>query len=293
MNVNVSASAMSLKEGGAPLAPRFPPRKILFPVDFSSRCTEAGRMVETFTGHFQAQLALLYVLEPFTYNDIPVDASAASERRLAGYLADELEQFEVERVLLEGDPAVEIVDYAHRENFDLIMLPTHGYGVFRRTILGSVTSHILREASCPVWTGVHMEQVPRLEDIAFQKILCAVDLEKQSCPALDWASRFAAEFDATLEIVHAISEPNAHVTAREDLARAATAKIEAIQAAVGSKGHISVISGEAASGICGQAQREKADLLVIGRSVHEGVLGRLRANAYSIIRQSPCPVVSV
>jgi nucleotide-binding universal stress UspA family protein len=37
----------------------------------------------------------------------------------------------------------------------------------------------------------------------------------------------------------------------------------------------------------------KADLLVIGRKAEAGVLGRLEMIAYSIIRQSPCPVVSV
>jgi nucleotide-binding universal stress UspA family protein len=36
----------------------------------------------------------------------------------------------------------------------------------------------------------------------------------------------------------------------------------------------------------------KADLLVIGRKPQSGVLGRLDMLAYSIIRQSPCPVVS-
>jgi hypothetical protein len=32
---------------------------------------------------------------------------------------------------------------------------------------------------------------------------------------------------------------------------------------------------------------------VIGRGSAAGVYGRLRANAYTLIRQSPCPVVSV
>ena len=40
----------------------FPPKRILFPVDFSERCTDAARMVETFAGHFQAELTLLHVL---------------------------------------------------------------------------------------------------------------------------------------------------------------------------------------------------------------------------------------
>jgi len=52
-------------------------------------------------------------------------------------------------------------------------------------------------------------------------------------------------------------------------------------------------SGEPAQVIAEAAQRLNADVLVIGRGSAAGALGRLRANAYSIIRQSPCPVVSV
>src|SRR5271166_6415336 len=153
----------------------FPPQKILFPVDFSERCTSAARMVETFTGHFQAELTLLYVLEPRTYNDIMVDAAGMSEQQLGDYLADELKHYEVRRVMVDGDPAKEITHYAHTRGFDLIMLPTHGYGAFRRLMLGSVTAKVLHDAMCPVWTGVHMEHVPRLEDISLRKVLCAVD----------------------------------------------------------------------------------------------------------------------
>ena len=250
-------------------------------------------MVETFAGHFQAQLTLLYVLEPFTYNDIPMDATAASERRLAEYLSEELKQFDVQRVLLEGNPAAEITEYARNGGFELVMLPTHGYGRFRRMILGSVTSEILRNALCPVWTGVHMEQVPKLEDIRFRKVVCAVDLGKQSCVTLRWASLFAAELGADLEIVHVVPGPDEHLTLQQDSTEEAMVKVKDLQALLGCGGRVSIVTDEVASGVCRYAASQEADLLVIGRSVHDGVLGRLRANAYSVIRQSPCPVVSV
>jgi nucleotide-binding universal stress UspA family protein len=41
------------------------------------------------------------------------------------------------------------------------------------------------------------------------------------------------------------------------------------------------------------ASQKKADVLVIGRHHIGGVLGRLRDTAYALIRESPCPVVSV
>jgi nucleotide-binding universal stress UspA family protein len=277
----------------------FPPKKILFPVDFSDRCNSAARMVETFAGHFQAELTTLYVLEPLTYNDIPIDAAGIAEQRLGEFMADEFKQLDVRRVMLEGDAATRIVEYAYVNNIDLIMLPTHGYGAFRRVMLGSVTSKVLHAALCPVWTGVHMEHMPRLEDIGFKRILCAVDLGKQTGPTLSWAKSFAAEFGAELELVHAVPEANqapavyAHENPKEDLIDQAASKIEALKDSVGIDAKVFVIGDEVSAAVCGCAAREKADLLVIGRHVEGGVLGRLRENAYSIIRQSPCPVVSV
>lgn len=277
----------------------FPPKRILFPVDFSERCLSAARMVEIFTGRFEAELTLLHVLEPLTYNDIPVDSDGIAEQRLGSFMAEELKHFNVQRVLLDGDPADQIVDYAQSNGIDLIMLPTHGYSSFRRLILGSVTAKILHRAECPVWTGVHMEHVPRLEDISFRRVLCAVDLDAQSCPTASWAKKFAGEFGAQLELVHAVPQQAYALAAPEaggaeaEETNQATGRLQAIQACTGIEGPAFVLTGDISSAVCDCAAREKADLVVIGRSAKGGVLGRLRANAYSIIRQSPCPVLSV
>jgi nucleotide-binding universal stress UspA family protein len=66
-----------------------------------------------------------------------------------------------------------------------------------------------------------------------------------------------------------------------------------LQGFVGAEADLEIEAGEPASIICAAAERLKADVLVIGRGSAAGVFGRLRTNAYAIIRQSPCPVVSV
>jgi nucleotide-binding universal stress UspA family protein len=274
----------------------FPPKKILFPVDFSERCASAARMVEIFAGQFQAEVTLLHIIEPLSYNDIPVDSSNIAEQRLGSFLVEELKHFNVNRVLTEGDPTARILECAHAQSVDLIMMPTHGYGPFRRLLLGSVTAKVLHDAECPVWTGVHMEQVPSLENIHIKRMVCALDLEAQSCPTASWGKKLACEFGAELTIVHAVTEARPTTTideVRQDLIDAATERIQAVQACVGSEARVFVKADDVAPAVCGCAAEQNADLLVIGRSVKTGVLGRLRANAYSIIRQAPCPVISV
>lgn len=277
----------------------FPPRKILFPVDFSARCAIAAKMVETFASHFGARLTLLHVVEPIMYTDMPVDASGIAEEQLNGYLADHFQNCEVERVMLHGDAAHKIVDYAHDGRFNLIMLPTHGYGRFRRFILGSVAAKVLHDARCPVWTGAHMEHAPNQDDREFKSVVCAIDLGKQSCQTLRWAGLFAQEFGARLTIVHAAptakDHPNVYCDQnwKYELLRGAREKIQALQRSMGVEATISVIPDEVPFAVSTTALHNDADLLVIGRSIEDGMLGRLRTNAYSIIRQSPCPVVSV
>lgn len=278
----------------------FPPSKILFPIDFSERCTMAARMVEAFARHFHAQLTLLHVVEPIMYTDLPLDVTSIAEEQLANYLYDHFDHCAVERVLLNGDASHKIVDFAHAGHFDLIMLPTHGYGRFRRFILGSVAAKVLHDARCPVWTGAHMEHVPADADhVRFKNVVCAIDLGKQSCAALRWAGMFANEFGARLTIVHAIPTAKDHPNVygdqdwKQELIRLATAKIEALQDSAEVDGAISIIPDEVPYAVSTTALHNDADLLVIGRGIENGMMGRLRTNAYSIIRQSPCPVVSV
>jgi nucleotide-binding universal stress UspA family protein len=200
------------------------------------------------------------------------------------------------QVVLEGDPAREIVDYAHEENFGLIVMPTHGYGPFRQFILGSITAKVLHDADCPVWTGVHLEEAPQVEVAPFRHIVCAVDLGPQSCKALEWATAMQKEFGARLTVVHAMaSSPAAgpeaarardmELAVREDLGR--------LQQRFGTEAELAIEPGDPPKVVCEMAENKKAELLVIGRGSAAGVFGRLRTNAYAIIRQSPCPVVSV
>jgi nucleotide-binding universal stress UspA family protein len=55
-----------------------------------------------------------------------------------------------EYILLQGDPAKELVAYAESANADLIATGSHGHGFLARHVLGSVSTRVLREARCGV-----------------------------------------------------------------------------------------------------------------------------------------------
>jgi nucleotide-binding universal stress UspA family protein len=274
--------------------------KILLPVDFSERSQGAVRYGKALAAHFHSELTLLHVLAPPHYEfgalevggsmltELYANRSAQVEKELAAFLASELRDIKVRRIVLTGDPASRIVEYAHEQGINLIVMPTHGYGPFRRFILGSNTAKVLHDADCPVWTGVHLEEAATKETICFERILCAVDLGPQSGHTLEWAAFFQRACNARLTLMHVSAAPG-----QGDFRSQIDQEMQKLKDQAGAESDVQIECGDPAKTVCAAAAHMKADLLVIGRGSARGVFGRLRTNAYAIIRESPCPVVSV
>jgi len=285
--------------------------KILAPVAFSPRCQGATQYAETLACHFQAELDLLHVVPPHlgvftapeagaytTAAEITEERVAQSTKQLARYPQEPCPQVAVRREVVTGDPAHEIVRCARDGGCDLIVMATHGYGPFRRFLLGSVTAKVLHDAPCPVWTGPHLEQAPEYDSIHFQRVLCAVDLSHASSTVLQWAGRFASDFGAKLDVVHVLPHSLVQVGGmyfdpewRERAVQAAREQIGRLQQGCGTAGEVWIEFGEPPAAVREIAASRKADLLVIGRG-REGLHG-LRTMAYGILRESPCPVAAI
>jgi len=220
-------------------------KKILFPVDFSERSAGAARYVEAMAGWFEAEIMLLHVVDTGSHW-YPEDAKPHLQHLLDEYLKDELKYFTTQRVCVVGEPAAKIAEIAKSWGADLVMMPTRGMGPFRRLLLGSATAKVLHDVPCPVWTGVHSENAPRLEQIGCKRVLCALHPGDSRAKVLGWATLFADEHQATLKTVEALS-------------------------------------GDSSQNAACAAKEFGADLLVIGRG----------SAPYEVLRDSPCPVISV
>ena len=255
-------------------------KRILFPTDFSDRTRHAAAYVEAMASHFGSEVILLHVVQPPTYNT-PLEDALGSRWESFDRIFTE-RGVSLKRLTEHGEPAERIVECARANGVDLIMIPTHGLGVYRRLIIGSNTAKVLHDAEQPVWTGVHMEDAPRPERTDLQRILCAVDLKPHSAQVLKWASGLARSYGASLTAVH--------VTVNSMRARAALADL---QQTAGCEATVRIEAGNPAKLVAHVAKEVGADLLVIGRSSPSEESGRLEITAYSIIRRSPCPVISV
>ncbi len=284
-------------------------KHILFPVDFSERCCGAVPFVDAFATRFHAKVTLISAAQPFAYATLadpggPVVVNVEEvlndlKARLGEFLAGELSHIQTERVAELGDPSRTIVDFAHNNGVDLIMMPTHGYGPFRNLLLGSVTAKVLHDAHCPVWTGAHMEEEPAREHIHPKNILCAVDGTPKSVPIMQWSSALSGEIGASLRLVHVIPSVEGWPVravdrqSEEDIRQNARRTVDHLQISAGVTAPLCVASGNIAEGVREEARRHGADLIVIGRGTLHETLGRLRTHAYGIIRHAPCPVISV
>jgi nucleotide-binding universal stress UspA family protein len=198
-----------------------------------------------------------------------------------------------------GDPGGAILAHAEKIGADLIMMPTHGESPFRSFLLGSVTAKVLHRAQCGVWTGTHLEAAPATEQAHVKSILCALDLEKDADDVVRTAAELGKTFSAHVRLVHCVPAPDSRPAAEFNseferfLADCARGQIAKLQARVETAFDVSVAAGEVAKVVRAAALAHRADLTVIGRGHVQAPLSLLRTHAFGIIRNAPCPVLSL
>jgi nucleotide-binding universal stress UspA family protein len=282
-----------------------PFRKILFPADYSDPCLAVAPHVRDMREHFSAELAVVhaYGLGAF-YGEVAMADPGAidemqrlEEKRLQEFVAQTFPGQHVETFLQQGEPGSVIHDVVQHQGADLIVMPTHGRGPLRRLLLGSVTAKVLHDVSAAVWTGAQaaVEAHPRG---TYKSILCAVDLSEEAEAVLQAAAALARSYQAQLSLVHVVevlpSNPEVDITPfRGELIQAANDQMRELKSKLGIDAPHTSVEGATADEVCREATRMKADLLVVGRGNIQGTFSRLWSHLYSIVRDSPCPVLSI
>ena len=286
-------------------------QNILFPVDFSPSCTAMAPYVKRVAAITSARVTILHVLEPFAsptsgfelmarpLPEAEADRKNVACAKLESYLSSEFPLHDSRRLVMAGEAAAQIAEVARQSGFDLIAMPTHA-GVFRRMLLGSTTAKVLNDADCPVLTTQHAETIsPR--PLEHREWVCAIGLTADSMRALRYASELAETFHVNLTLIHAIPAGEPGLPVQLDLEErveslekvAARERIRELQKTVGSHAPVRIAIGPIKDALTEAARRLQVDELVIGRSSEPGSRGRLRDLTYAVVRDAPCPVLSV
>ncbi len=131
------------------------PRNVVIATDFSAFSLYAAQIAANMIAP-EATVRLVHV------SPVLSDADATMRAYADGYRKEEAKGFallrehlaprgfRVETVSLHGHPSDRLVEYLDAIAADLVVTATHGYGFFRRMVLGSVTTELVRSAPCSV-----------------------------------------------------------------------------------------------------------------------------------------------
>jgi len=184
--------------------------KILVPLDFSDLGSKAlhsaEKLAKLFNGSitpFHSYLPLnevdggpyMFGMGTSTMEDFD-EIEKALHERLSELAKDEIDSSLVTEPLISiGNPAQSIVEES--EDFDMIVMTTHGRTGFSRFFLGSVSEKVLRMAHVPVLIVNEERELANLE-----RIMVTTDFSDHSKEAFSVAMEIAKKANAKLELVN-------------------------------------------------------------------------------------------
>ena len=153
-------------------------KRVLVAYDFSDYSELALRYGLSIAQEHQAELHLLHVLPPRSVDEpeiawYPAKGESAyhtAARRLQRVVPGEVHLWcDVKTAVSEGNAYREILNYAEKNDIDLISVGAHGAGFGMRALFGSNVDRVLRQSPCPVLVarplkpGTVLNQFPEMQ----------------------------------------------------------------------------------------------------------------------------------
>jgi len=265
-----------------------PYKKVLFPLDYSLPCEAVLPYVREMAQRPGSELTILQCLPLSVYASGGGDDHKTDASRLATHCEMALAGLDARRLIADDEPAAAIAALVEANGIDLVMMPTHGDGLIRQVLNGSVTANVLHNSGCAVWTAIHEHLVPNVAEPRYRSVVCAIaGRAAEDEHVARTAAKFAAGRGARLTLLSVVEEPNeGNIANAQD-------NIEQCKAAWKLDAGMRIAIGSVPKALHDAALREEADLLVVGRGHFRERLGALRSHLYDVIRNAPCPVLSV
>jgi nucleotide-binding universal stress UspA family protein len=116
--------------------------KMLVPVDGSLVSKRAAKDAEAIAAKAGSKVTLLYVQEQSLFRMRP-QLSERIGKQVLSTIAGQFENVKVEQKLESGHPGSVITRLADEENYDIIVMGSHGHSSARRVLLGNVSDQVL------------------------------------------------------------------------------------------------------------------------------------------------------
>ena len=156
---------------------------ILCPIDFSPSSAAALKYASSLAAESHSLLYILHVEDGLVgfmpglggYGYVPEleDSHTKEQRERLQSITPTKSGVSFQHRYLTGDPEKEIIDFADREDVDLIVMGSHGRTGLSRVLMGSIAEGVVRRAQCPVLTvkqPMHrQEQVPDRQEQSVER----------------------------------------------------------------------------------------------------------------------------
>lgn len=289
-----------------------PHRKILIATDGSEASEKAADFGIEILRFSEAKVYAVYVIDTTSYGSIPMDEIWSKEgyeqfekmgREATSYVEERAKAagMEAESVLLNGNPAEELVNFAEEQNIDLIIVGSLGKGGFERFVLGSVSEKVVKHAKIPV-----LVVRERKEEKLYRKILIATDGSKASEKAANFGIEIAKLSGAKIYAVYVIdityydSMLMDETWKKEEYERfkkighIATSFVEETAKSAGMEAESILLKGNSVEKIVDFAEKQEVDMIVVGSLGKSGierfVLGSVSGK---VVRHAKVPVLVV
>ena len=151
--------------------------RILCATDFSATSLEALDLALSLARDTGAEVHVVHVVpDPLTqpwmvegagmdFGELRQVWASDAERVLKHLVSDRRLEGRVTAAVLMGTPANELLQYVGDHACDLVVVGSHGHGLVRRFLLGSVADRVFKSAACAVLVVPHRTFRPALADM--------------------------------------------------------------------------------------------------------------------------------
>lgn len=137
--------------------------KILVPTDLSDLSLAAMKYASSMARIYEARIYFIHVVEDssaFAFHTIEFnsetsmrDIELSAMNELKNFIATKTPEIKgIVPIIKRGEVYREIVNFAEKEDFDLIIMATHGHTGFAHILLGSSAEKVVRHSKVPVMT---------------------------------------------------------------------------------------------------------------------------------------------
>lgn len=194
--------------------------KVLVPLDGSPLATCVFPHLVAITRATEAHITLLRVTEKQNQasgqvNPVDWQLGKVEAQMYLDEVGERLRQFvsqTPESQVLEGPSAERIIEYAQKNDHDLVVLSTHGQGGLNGWTISSVAQKVIHRAGksillVPAYNAATCGQEGNWDDIHYRRIMVPLDGSQRAESVLPVATALAQQHGAELILVHVVARP--------------------------------------------------------------------------------------